>query len=136
MTTLSRNRLFGAIGVCAVVAGIALLAAVVASGDAIGRSVGTLIGGGFAFGVLGCGLKEALARRRAEYDAASRAAENHAWTPAAIVAMPPVADATASEFDDVEQPAFAAVLSLTEAQVERQRAEQRRKARQSTRTRA
>jgi hypothetical protein len=126
MKTLSQNWLIGAIGACAVVAGIALLVVVAASGDAIGRSVGTLIGGGFALGVLGCGLKEALARRDLHRLAPSA---SYAALPASIVAMPPTADATASEFDEIAQPAFAPVMSLTEAQVERQLAERRRQER-------
>jgi hypothetical protein len=132
MKTLLRNRLIGVIGACGVIAGVALLLTVAASGDAIGRSVGALIGGGFAFGVLGCGVKQALARRGGYQLAAS---VGYA-APATIVAMPPATDATASEFDEIGRPAFAPVLSLTEAQVERQLAERRLQERNATLSRA
>ena len=138
MTTLSRNWLPGAIGACAVVAGLALLTAVVASGDALGNSVAAIIGGGFALGVLGCGLKEIAARRRGGGYAMPRAAApaSYAALPVTIVPLPAIADATASEFDEVARPAFAPVVSLTEAQVERQRAGKRAQERRATQTRA
>lgn len=138
MSALSRNYLPGAIGACTVVAGLALLAAVAASGDAIGRSVVTLLGGGFALGVLAGVVRELVARSRGGYYAMSRTAPEAsvATTSAAVVALPAFADATASEFDEVEQPAFAPVVSLTEAQVERQRAGQRVKERRATLNRA
>jgi len=132
MKTLSKNRVIDAIGVAAVTAGLVLLAAVVASADPIGLSVGALIGGGFAFGALGCGLKEAAARRARRY---ATSAASYASRSAAIVTIRRVADATASEFDDREVPSFAPVTSLTEAQVERQRAEQRRQERRAELTR-
>ncbi|HEV3241435.1 MAG TPA: hypothetical protein VG429_13645 [Casimicrobiaceae bacterium] len=137
MKTLSKTWLPDAIGICAALAGLALLVAVAATGDAIGRSVTTLIGGGFVFGVLGCGLKQAVARRR-ELPAVLRAAypASYAAAPAALVAMPPMADATASEFDEIEHPAFAPVMSLTEAHVERELAERRRQEQRAARTRA
>lgn len=138
MTTLSKKWLPSAFGIGAVIAGLALLVAVAASGDAIGRSVTVLIGAGFAFGVLACVVKETVARRGSAHYAAPRAgsAASHVSTSATIVAMPPAADATASEFDETEGPAFAPVVSLTEAQVERQRAERLRKERRATLTRA
>ena len=124
---LSKNWLPDAIGACAVLAGLALLGVVVASGDAIGNSVGALIGAGSLFGVLGCVGKQALASRgeprHAALHAPSQASDVPA--PATIVVMPPVADATASEYNESEQASFAPVVSLTEAQVERQRERQR-----------
>jgi hypothetical protein len=137
MKTLSKTWLPDAIGLCAAVAGLALLVAVAAAGDAIGRSVTALIGGGFVFGALGWGLKLAVTRRR-DVPAALRAASpaSYAAAPAALVAMPPMADATASEFDEIKDPAFAPVMSLTEAHVQRELAERRRQERRDKRTRA
>jgi hypothetical protein len=131
MNMLSKNWLPDAIGACALLAGLALLGVVSTSGDAIGKSVGALIGAGFLFGVLGCVGKEAVASRdeprRATLRAISQASDGPA--PATLVAMPPVADATASEFDESEHASFAPVVSLTEAQVERQRERQRQERR-------
>ena len=123
MNMLSKQWIPDLIGVCAGLAGLALLVAVAGSGDAIGHSVGALIGGGLAFGVLGCVWKETVTRRGDRGQAARRAISqpSHAPASASIVAMPPLADATASEFDETRQAAFAPVVSLTEAQVERQR---------------
>jgi hypothetical protein len=136
MTTPSKNWVPDAIGIGTAAAGLALLVAVVASAAPIGLSVGALIGGGFVFGVLGCGLKEAAARRSVKRPAAPRAAlaASDAPASAAIVAMPRVA--TASKLDAGEHPSFVPVTSLTEAQVERQRAERRRQERRSALTRA
>jgi hypothetical protein len=121
-----------AIGACAVLAGLALLGVVVASGDPIGNSVAAVIGAGSLFGVLGCVGKQALAshgqaRRAAALRAPSQLSD--ALAPASIGVMPPVADATASEYDERRQASFAPVVSLTEAQVERQRERQRQKRR-------
>ena len=131
MNMLSKNWLPDAIGACAVLAGVVLLGVVVTSGDAIGTSVGALIGAGFLFGVLGCVGKQGAANRdhtrRAALRAMSQASD--APVPAALVMMPPVADATASEYDESEQASFAPVVSLTEAQVERQRERQRQERR-------
>lgn len=126
MNMLSKNWLPDAIGACALLAGLALLGVVLASGDAIGHSVGGLIGTGFLFGVLGCVGKQALASRSEGRRAAERALSQASPAPAlgSLVVMPPVADATASEFDASEQASFAPVVSLTEAQVERQRGRQ------------
>lgn len=125
MNMLSRNWLPDAIGACALVAGLCLLAVVTASGDPIGQSVAALMGGGLAAGLLGCVWKEASASRAKLRRAVWTQSE--APTPAIVLAMPPAADATASEYDDSVQPSFAAVVSLTEAQVERQRARQPQK---------
>lgn len=134
---LSRQWFPDAIGACAGVAGLALLGVVAASGDAIGHSVVAIIGGGFAFGVLGCIGKQIAARRSDERRASLRAMSepSYATVSASIVNMPPPADATASEFDESVQASFAAVVSLTEAQVERQR-DRQRQARHATLNRA
>jgi hypothetical protein len=130
MNMLSKQWLPDAIGACAGLAGLALLGVVAASGDAIGHSVVALIGGGFVFGVLGCVAKEIVAVR-AEQRRGARSVTSqpgHALL-ASIVKMPPLADATASEFNESVQASFAPIVSLTEAQVERQRERQRAKRR-------
>jgi len=112
-----------AIGVCTGIAGLALLVAIVAAGDAIGLGVGAMIGGSCAFGVLACGLKEAVARRGDRRSAEALEAPLSSYGPASvIVLLPRFVDATASDSDAARQPGFAPVTSLTEAQVLRQRA--------------
>ena len=123
MNMLSKQRLPDLIGAAAGAVGLALLAVVAGSGDAIGHSVGALIGGGFAFGVLGCVWKQAMARRADGHRAALHTMAEPSYA-AAILAMPPLADATASEFDERERTSFAPVVSLTEAQLDRQRERQ------------
>ena len=121
---LSKQWLPDAIGACAGLAGLALFGVLAASGDAIGHSVVALIGGGFAFGVLGCVGKEIVAaRRRGAQGVTSQ--PSHALLSASSIRMPPLADATASEFSESEQASFAPIVSLTEAQVERKRERQR-----------
>ncbi|HEX9278818.1 MAG TPA: hypothetical protein VGA51_20785 [Casimicrobiaceae bacterium] len=123
MNTATKHWTHDAIGACTGIAGLALLVAIVAAGDAIGLGVGAMIGGGCAFGVLACGLKETVARRSDRSSAEAREALFSSDAPAsAIVPMPHFFDATASEFDAARQPGFAPVTSLTEIQVLRQRA--------------
>lgn len=138
MNMQSKRWLPDAIGVCALVAGLVMLVAVAAAGDSIGRIVTALIGGGFAFGVLGCVLRETVARGSDKRRGAVRGTPQEGYTAAlaTVVAMPPLADATASEYDASEAPAFAPVLSLTEAQVQRQRAERQRQEHRAALTRA
>jgi hypothetical protein len=127
MNMQSKQWLPDAFGACAGLAGLALLGVVAASGDAIGHSVAALIGGGFALGVLGCVWKQIVAaraeRRRGTQGVPSQ--PSHVLVSASIVKMPPLADATASEFNESEQASFAPIVSLTEAQVKRQRERQR-----------
>lgn len=124
---LSKQWFPDAMGASAGVAGLALLGVVGASGAAIGQGVVAMIGGGFAFGVLGCVCKEIVMRRRDARRVALRTLSQASYgaVSASIFNMPPLADATASEFDESECSAFAPVVSLTEAQVERQRERQR-----------
>jgi hypothetical protein len=123
MKALPKHWTHDAIGVCTGIAGLALLIATVAAGDAIGLGVGAVIGGSCAFGVLACGLKEAVARRGDRRSAEAREAPLSSYAPASvIVPLPHFVDATASDFDAARQPGFAPVTSLTEAQVLRQRA--------------
>lgn len=138
MTTLSRNWVPGAIAACAALAGIGLIAAVAASGDPMGRSVVAIIGGGLAFGLLGCGVSEVVLHRRGRYFSVPPVGVFARVAPAPVsIGVPPsFVDATASEFDEVAPAAFAPVVSLTEAQVARQRADERVQERRTTRTRA
>jgi hypothetical protein len=136
MNMLSKNWLFDAIGACAMLGGLALLVVAATSGDVLGHSVGALVGAGLAGGVLGCLAKEAAARRDVTRRAAAYASSQAIHAPAAVMVMiPPVTDATASEFDEHAQATFAPVVSLTEAQVERQR-ERQRQSRRATLNRA
>lgn len=123
MNMLSKQRLPDVIGACAGLVGLALLVVVATSGDPIGHGVAAIVGGGFAFGVLGCAWKEVTTRRADRRHAAVRAMSEPSYA-AAILAMPPLADATASEFDESAQRTFAPVVSLTEAQFARQRERQ------------
>ena len=136
MKTLSKSRITGAVGALVAFAGALLLAAIVVPADPLGRVVGALIGASFAIGLLGTLAREALRRREYSIRAPRAfALERYAPTPA-IVATPRVADATASEFDGDRRPAFAPVISLTEAQVERRRQERSQERRHETLTRA
>ena len=123
MSAPAKHRTHDAIGACTGIAGVALLIATVAAGDPIGLGVGAVVGGGFAFGVLACGLKEAVERRSDRLSAEARAAALSSYGPASvIVPMPYFVDAMASDLDAARQAGFAPVTSLTEAQVMRQRA--------------
>jgi hypothetical protein len=120
-----------AIGACTGIAGLALLVAIVAAGGPIGLGIGAVIGGGFVFGVLACGLKATAARRSNRGRAEAREALAVSHVPAPIVAIPLFIDATASEWDAGEQTGFAPV-SPTEIQVLRQRAARERETRRAT----
>ena len=100
MKALAKHWTHVAIGVSIGIAGLALLIAVVSAGDAIGLGVGAMIGGGCAFGVLACGLKETVARRSHRRSAKAREAPRPSPAPAPVVVpRPHFVDATASEFD-------------------------------------
>ena len=130
MKALAKHWTHVAIGVSIGIAGLALLIAVVFVGDAIGLGVGAMIGGGCAFGVLACGLKEAIGRGGYRRSAKARRAPLPSPAPAPVVVpRPHFVDATASDFDAARQSGFAPVTSLTEAQVLRQRAKREREER-------
>jgi len=87
----------------------------------LGKAIVEFIALGALFGTLGLAVKLIAAhvseyRRVAVEQPASDAARG------VVVALPVTADATASEFDDIKRPEFAPVISLIEAQVQRQRA--------------
>ena len=98
-------------------------------GANLGLAILEFVGVGFALGLIAFGVRQLAAdrnqngRRKARTIAVSEYAP---LGPAAIAALPLAADATASEFDDVQQPVFAPVTSLTEAQVARNRARRKR----------
>jgi hypothetical protein len=125
MNTATKHWTHDVIGACTGIAGLALLVATVAAGGAIGLGVGAVIGGGFAFGVLACGVKEAVARR-GDRRAEAREAPFARYAPASAIVPMPHFDATASEFDATGQPGFAPITSLTEVQALRQRAARER----------
>ncbi len=132
MNALAKHLMHDAIGVCTGIAGLALLVAIVAADDAIGLGVGAMIGGSCAFGMLACGLKEAVARRGDRRRAEAREAPLSSHAPAsAIVPMPHFVDAMASDFDAARQAGFVPVTSLTEVQVLRQRAVREREKRRA-----
>lgn len=137
MNTLSRNKLTDAVGACTAIAGVLLLAAMVIPADPLGRLVGALIGASFLAGIVGALVREGLAYRDHVRRSMRRAAPLRRVAPApAIVAMPHIADATASEHDGQDLPSFAPVVSLTEAQVERGRAARQRQKRREVLGRA
>jgi hypothetical protein len=136
MKTLSRSKLTGADGAFTAITGVLLLAAIVIPADPLGRLVGALIGTSFLVGLVGAFVREALARRDQIRRTAQRKLLLERDAPASIVAAPLVADATASEYDDDQRPAFAPVVSLTEAQVERRRTDRRRQHPHAALTRA
>ena len=146
MNASSKNRLPGAIGALiglAIVAAFAMnatptdpvaLAQGLLDDRSLGRAVGEFIGLGLSMALLGFGLKQLVMRNIEQHRAESREGSvvSEAAAPAVVIAVPRIYDATASELDDdPRRPGFAPVLSLTEAQVERQRAEQQRQKRRS-----
>jgi hypothetical protein len=84
-----------------------------------GRAIVEFIGVGFGLGLLAFGLSRVAAYRRESrrVPLGARLTSSRAAKPIVLVAVPRVADATASEFDDIKRPSFAPVTSLTEAQV-------------------
>ena len=146
MNTSSKNRLPGAIGVLIGLAIVGVFAmdvappasATLAQGwldyASIGRAVGELTGLGFSIALLAFALNRLATRqveqRRTQLSEASIASP--AAAQAVAIAVPRIHDATASELDDdARVPGFAPVLSLTEAQVERRRAERQRQERRT-----
>ena len=139
MKTASRTWLPGTFGA---LVGIAIVAAfgseVIAvesgtvlqalyAGATLGQAVAEFTALGFVLGVAAFGL-----RRFAAHLVEARRLKHHVGAATApmpragrVVTIPRLADATASEFDDRARPAFAPVTSLTEAQVERERARRR-----------
>jgi hypothetical protein len=127
MNRLSENKLIDAIGAFTALAGAAVVAAIVVPADPLGRVIGALLGASFLLAVAALLVREALGRGQGVRRPASGMLRSE--TAATVMPMPRLTDATASEFDDAVRPAFAPIVSLTEAQVERQRAPRRREQR-------
>lgn len=99
------------------------------TGANLGLAILEFIGVGFALGLIAFALRQVAASRSERSRAEARAVVVRRYTalaPAAVDALPLAAEATASEFDDLQQPPFAPVTSLTEAQVARDRARRKR----------
>ena len=140
MKTKMKDRLPGAIGALIGIVIVATFAGGVDSvdtsaawqaltaGASLGLAMVEFVALGFALGLLAFGVRQLAARVSAARRLEMLAAEGpgRGAVVATIVSIPRLADATASEFDDASRPAFAPVTSLTEAQVERQRAQRRR----------
>jgi hypothetical protein len=95
----------------------------------LARAVGELTALGFSIALLAFALNHLVTRLAEQRRTESREASigSNAAAPAVSVAVQRIHDATASELDDdARVPGFAPVLSLTEAQVERRRAERQR----------
>jgi hypothetical protein len=146
MNASSKNRLPGAIGMLIGLAIVGVFAmdvappasATLAQGwfdyASLARAVGELTGLGFSIALLAFGLKRLATRQVEEHRTQLREASigSNAAAPAVVIAVPRIHDATASELDDdARVPGFAPVLSLTEAQVERRRAERQRQERRT-----
>jgi hypothetical protein len=101
----------------------------VLSDRALGRAVVEFIAVGFALGALGVGARLFAARVNELRRAGSRRTPITAPAPT-ISHVPGAFDATASEFDEIEQPQprFAPIVSLTEAQARRQQRAERERA--------
>jgi len=96
-------------------------------GALVGIAIVAAFGSGVAPVQSGTILQAGASLGRAVIEARRRAVSAAATTrqtmmPVNVVTIPRLVDATASEFDDGARPAFAPVTSLTEAQVERERA--------------
>lgn len=127
MNRLSENKLIDAIGVFTALAGAAVVAAIVVPADPLGRVIGALLGASLLLAVAALLVREALGRGQDLRRPALGMLRSE--TAATVMPMPRLTDATASEFDNAVRPAFAPIVSLTEAQVERQRAARRREQR-------
>ena len=144
MKTSVNNWLAGAIGV---LIGLGIVAAFFGGAtpfaDATGqplldfaslsRAVGEFTGFGFSVALLAFGLKRLAERMLEQHPAAEQEAPLESVAPvmAITIASPRSYDATASDLDDSKLPAFAPVVSLTEAQVDRARSRRLRDQRRS-----
>ena len=91
----------------------------------LGEAVVEFIALGALFGTLGLAVK-LIAAHMSEYRRVALEQPASVAGQGVVVALPATADATASEFDDIRRPEFAPVISLIEAQVQRQRANRAR----------
>lgn len=123
MNRLSENKLIDVIGAFTGLAGAAVVAAIVVPADPLGHVIGALLGASLLLAVAALLVREALGR--GQYVRRPALGMLRSATAATVMPIPRLTDATASEFDDAVRPAFAPIVSLTEAQVERQRAARR-----------
>jgi len=131
MNIETRRWTYPAIGALTGIAGIGLLVATVVAAGPFGRSVGSVMGAGFVFGLFAWGLKEAIARRAAAKLAERRGARR---APVTAIATPLRIDATASGVETFRRAGFAPVTSLTEVHALRKRAARRRELERATQT--
>jgi hypothetical protein len=125
MNTATRRWTYRFIGACTGFAGLVLLIATISAPGPVGYSVGVVIGSGFAFGLLACALKEAVARlslRRFADGRRARLADNAV---PAIAGTPVLVDLRAAPFVAVKRSGVASVTSLTEVHALRRRAARR-----------
>jgi len=97
----------------------------------LGRTVVEFIAAGFAMGALGVAVN-LLAVRVREFRRAGRQRTSPGRSARVVTLEFAAADAAASEFDDMEQPGFTPIVSLTEAQVHRQRTQRVAERRRAT----
>jgi len=131
MNTETKRWTYPAIGALTGLAGAVLLIATVFATGPFGNGVGSVMGAGFVFGLLGCALKEIVARRASMKLAAQRGRRRAQVT---AIATPRLIDATHSRADTLRRTGFAPVTSLTEIQALRERAARRREGERATRT--
>jgi hypothetical protein len=134
MNTATQRWTYHFIGACTGVAGLVLLIATITGAGPLGYSVGAVIGCGFAFGVLACGLKEALARLSLQRFADRRGVRRASDAVPAVAATPLHVEREAARLVTVKRHGVAAVTSLTEVQALRLRAARRRERQRATRT--
>jgi hypothetical protein len=133
MNSAIKLRTYRAVGACTGIAGLLLLVAVIAGAGPLGQSVGIVTGGGFAFGLLACAIKEVLARRGRRAFAAVRPAQAAIAAAQAAARRARVLDATAQGVP-ARRHRPAAITSLTEVQALRQRALRRQERQRAIRT--
>ena len=123
MYTLPKDRITSMLGAVTGIAGALLVAAIVASGDPLGRLIGALLAASIVVGLVGILLR----RTAIPYGWIRRDPGSHSMPdlypegPAAFATQVRI-DATAWMLDDAA-PDFAPVISLTEAKIARREVE-------------
>lgn len=123
MNTLPKDRITSMLGAVTGTAGALLVAAIVASGDPLGRLIGVLLAASIVVGLVGTLLRRTVI----PYGSIRRNPGSHSIPdlypegPPAF-ATPARIDATAWMLDD-DAPDFAPVISLTEAKIARREIE-------------
>ena len=126
MNTLPKNKVAGMLGAVTAIAGMLLLAAIVATADPMGRSIGALLGAsalaGFVGMLFGSQFRGGSIRRGPRRGSLP---QGYPAGPSAVATLT-AADTTAWTFDENDA-GFATVVSLTEAQVDRRREKRERR---------